>query len=199
MAMIQDRARHRPSLVSATLILAGLATMGVAVYGQEQSAIYLLAVDEKGTPVLDLKMSDIAIKEDVGSSTIVSVRRFGWPLKVTVLVDNGPRTRDALVHFSNADIWRALNNIVSSDITFLATTTFPATTTNVDLITGIGWRYLNLQAAPFNFPPPLMSLPEGFNRLDQVLSVWRVSDIRGYADHPAAHTDRERYKHSKLA
>jgi len=29
--------------------------------------------------------------------------------------------RDALVHFSNADIWRALNNIVSSDITFLAT------------------------------------------------------------------------------
>ena len=91
--------------------------------------------------------------------------------------------RDALVHFSNADIWRALNNIVSSDITFLATTTFPATTTNVDLITGIGWRYLNLQAAPFNFPPPLMSLPEGFNRLDQVLSVWRVSDIPGYADH----------------
>ena len=99
MAMIQDRARRRPLLVSAILILTGLATMGVAVYGQEQSAIYLLAVNEKGTPVLDLKMSDIAIKEDVGSSTIVSVRRFGWPLKVTVLVDNGPRTRDALVHF----------------------------------------------------------------------------------------------------
>ena len=69
------------------------------MYGQEQSAIYLLAVDQKGTPVLDLKMSDIAIKEDVGPSTIVSVRRFGWPLKVTVLVDNGPRTSDALVHY----------------------------------------------------------------------------------------------------
>jgi hypothetical protein len=44
-------------------------------------------------------MSDIAIREDLGPSTIVSVRRFGWPLKVTVLVDNGPRTSDALVHF----------------------------------------------------------------------------------------------------
>src|SRR6188474_2803697 len=99
MAMIQDRARRRPLLVSATLILAGLATMGVALHGQEPSAIYLLAVDEKGTPLLDLKMSDIAIKEDVEPSTIVSIRRFGWPLKVTVLVDNGTRTTDALVHY----------------------------------------------------------------------------------------------------
>ena len=69
------------------------------MYGQEQSAIYLLAVDQKGMPVLDLTMSDIAIKEDVGPSTIVSVRRFGWPIKVTVLLDNGPRTSDALAHY----------------------------------------------------------------------------------------------------
>jgi hypothetical protein len=68
------------------------------VNAQEQSAIYLLAVDQKGTPVLDVKASDVAIKEDLGPSTIVSIRRFGWPLKVTVLVDNGPRTSDALVH-----------------------------------------------------------------------------------------------------
>jgi hypothetical protein len=73
--------------------------MYVAVNAQEQSAIYLLAVDQKGTPVLDVKASDVAIKEDLGPSTIVSIRRFGWPLKVTVLVDNGPRTSDALVHF----------------------------------------------------------------------------------------------------
>jgi hypothetical protein len=79
--------------------VAGLVTTCAAVYGQEQSAIYLLAVDQKGMPLLDVKASDIAIKEDVGPSTIVSVRRFGWPLKVTVLVDNGPRTSEALVHY----------------------------------------------------------------------------------------------------
>ena len=97
--MIQGPVRHRRLLVPGTVLVAGLVTICAAVYGQEQSAIYLLAVDQKGMPVLDLRATDIAIKEDVGPSTIVSVRRFGWPLKVTVLVDNGPRTSDALAHY----------------------------------------------------------------------------------------------------
>ncbi len=86
--------RHR-----ATILVAGFVILCAALYAQEQSAIYLFAVDQQGTPLLDLKTSDVTIKEDVGPSTIVSIRRFGWPLKVTVLVDNGPRTRDALVHY----------------------------------------------------------------------------------------------------
>jgi hypothetical protein len=81
------------------MLVAGLATRAAAVYGQEQSAVYLFAIDQKGTPILDLQVSDIAIKEDVGPSDIVSVRRFGWPLKVMVLIDNGPRTSDALAHY----------------------------------------------------------------------------------------------------
>jgi hypothetical protein len=93
--MKQYPVRHVPAAVR----LIAVAAMFVAVHAQEQSAIYLLAVDQQGTPLLDVKASDIVIKEDVGPSTIVSIRRFGWPLKVTVLVDNGPRTRDALVHF----------------------------------------------------------------------------------------------------
>src|SRR5688572_6689715 len=87
--------RPKPAAFLGVALVAAL----VAVYGQEQFAIYLFAVDQQGTPLLDLKMSDISIKEDVGPSTIVSIRRFGWPLRVTVLVDNGPRTGDALVHY----------------------------------------------------------------------------------------------------
>jgi hypothetical protein len=97
--MIQAPVRRRRLIVPVTGVVASLVTMCVVVLGQEQSAIYLLAIDKSGTPVLDIQPSDIAIKEDVGSSAIVSVRRFGWPLKVTVLVDNGPRTSDALVHY----------------------------------------------------------------------------------------------------
>ena len=99
--MMQNLTRRPQSRLLATLLVAGLATIGAAVYGQEreQSAIYLFAVDQTGTPLLDITMADIAIKEDIGPSTVVSVRRFGWPLKVTVLVDNGPRTGEALVHF----------------------------------------------------------------------------------------------------
>ena len=76
-----------------------LIVAAVAVHAQEQATLYLFAVDQKGVPVLDLPASDITIKEDVGASTIRSVRRFGWPMKVTVLLDNGPRTSDALVHY----------------------------------------------------------------------------------------------------
>ena len=84
---------------AASLVGIGFVAASVAMHGQERATIYLFAVDQKGAPVLDLKMSDISIKEDAGPSSIVSVRRFGWPLKVTVLVDNGPRTSDALLHY----------------------------------------------------------------------------------------------------
>ena len=36
---------------------------------------------------------------------------------------------------------------------------------------------LNLQIAPFHLPAPLMSLPDSYNRSDQVLSIWRVRDV----------------------
>src|SRR5687768_13451614 len=86
-----------------TSLVAGVSVLviaaAVAVHAQEQATLYLFAVDQKGVPLLDLAASDITIREDVGASTIRSVRRFGWPMKVTVLLDNGPRTADALVHY----------------------------------------------------------------------------------------------------
>jgi hypothetical protein len=82
------------SLVGIALVTAA----AVAIHAQEMSTIFLFAVDKQGVPLLDLEASDISIKEDVGPSDIVSVRRFGWPLKVTVLLDNGPGMGDALVH-----------------------------------------------------------------------------------------------------
>lgn len=82
-----------------TWLAVAVIAAGIGIVAQEQSAIYLLVVDQKGTPILDLKPSDVEIREDVGPSAIVSLRRFGWPLKLTVLVDNGPRTAEALVHY----------------------------------------------------------------------------------------------------
>ena len=94
--------RTRRTLVSAAwLVSVGLVASAAIVYGQEQSALYLFAVDQQGTPVLDLQPADIAVREDAGHASIVSVRRFGWPMKVTVLVDNGYRTKDALAHYRN--------------------------------------------------------------------------------------------------
>jgi hypothetical protein len=90
---------RRPRFRAIASLVLGLVAASAAIRAQDPSEIYLFAVDANGEPLLDLKVSDIVIKEDLGASSIVSVRRFGWPLKVVVLLDNGPRTADALVHY----------------------------------------------------------------------------------------------------
>lgn len=89
--------------------------------------------------------------------------------------------RDCLVHLSFADAARALANIRQARITHLLTTTFPAETINLDITTG-DWRPLNLERAPFNFPPPLALLTEGCTEaegrfLDKSLGLWALKDL----------------------
>ena len=89
--------------------------------------------------------------------------------------------RDCLVHFSFEDFGRALANIKRSPIRFLLTTTFPNTTVNEDITTG-DWRTLNLERAPFNFPPSLALLNEHCTEsdgryADKSLGLWRVEDL----------------------
>src|SRR5262249_41327134 len=62
--------------------------------------------------------------------------------------------RDCLVHFAFADIRAALRNFARSGARWLLTTTFiDPQRENTDIETG-GWRPLNLQRPPFNFPAP---------------------------------------------
>jgi hypothetical protein len=89
--------------------------------------------------------------------------------------------RDCLVHLSFADIALALGNIRRSGISYLLTTTFPACERNEDTVTG-DWRLLNLELAPFNFPPPVTLFNEqcteggGLFR-DKSLGLWRVEAL----------------------
>ena len=89
--------------------------------------------------------------------------------------------RDCLVHFSYADIRRALGVMIASGSKYLLTTTFPARTGNTDIATG-NWRPLNLQAPPFRFPTPLQFLDEGCSEgegayADKCLGLWKISDL----------------------
>lgn len=90
--------------------------------------------------------------------------------------------RDALVHLSFADIGRALANLRRAAIPWLLTTTFPEEPSNEDIVTG-DWRPLNLERAPFHFPPPARLLNEGCTEgdgrfADKSLGLWRVADLR---------------------
>jgi hypothetical protein len=86
--------------------------------------------------------------------------------------------RDCLVHLSFRDIWRALDSIKASGATYLATTSFPDTRRNHDIVTG-DWRRLNFELPPFGWPEPDMSITEesfegGGEYADKSICIWRL-------------------------
>src|SRR5687768_15349072 len=89
--------------------------------------------------------------------------------------------RDCLVHLSNQQIAKALNNIMRSGSKWLLTTSFTGRTNNDDIVTG-SWRPLNLQAPPFNLPPALEIImedckAEGGIYADKSLSLWEIKGL----------------------
>jgi len=87
--------------------------------------------------------------------------------------------RDCLVHLSNRLVHKALARIVESRSTYLLTTTFPARKGNFNIPTG-KWRPLNLCAAPFDLPPPVLVIQEGDSDAtygDKSLGLWRIADL----------------------
>ncbi len=115
--------------------------------------------------------------------------------RINLIADTLPKTdlvfcRDCLVHFSLEHIYRSLANIKASGARWLMTTHFPETGRNIDIVTG-QWRPLDLEKAPFNFPPPVRSLrerlsdePSGTAQTDKSLAVWAVSDLPALAAPP---------------
>ena len=89
--------------------------------------------------------------------------------------------RDCLVHFPFAEVWQALRNFKRSGSRYLLATTFVFHPENVDIPCG-GWRTLNLERAPFNFPAPERAIDErclhtGGIYADKRLALWRVEQI----------------------
>jgi hypothetical protein len=87
--------------------------------------------------------------------------------------------RDCLVHFSFAHARGAIESIRQSGAEYLLTTTFTDRDHNDDIPTG-AWRPINLQRAPYHFPPPLRLIDErcpapGY--ADKQLGLWRIADL----------------------
>src|SRR6201999_2165672 len=89
--------------------------------------------------------------------------------------------RDCLVHFSFANIARAVENFRRSGAAWLITTTFLEWQTNIDCEDG-DWRALNFERAPFAWGAPAELLNEncmeaGGGWRDKSLGVWHLADI----------------------
>ncbi|MBI4755629.1 MAG: class I SAM-dependent methyltransferase [Betaproteobacteria bacterium] len=87
--------------------------------------------------------------------------------------------RDVFVHFSDARIGQAMDNIKRSGATWLLATTFPEKLRNFDCATG-GWRAINFQRAPWGWPRPAALIVERVAEAefsDKALGLWRLSDL----------------------
>jgi hypothetical protein len=67
--------------------------------GQQQFELYVAPFDKDGLPVRDLRAEEIEIAENGAAGRVVRIEPFRWPIKLTVLVDNGPQSVNALTHF----------------------------------------------------------------------------------------------------
>lgn len=86
--------------------------------------------------------------------------------------------REVLVHFPDDDVQRALENFRRTGARWLLATTFTTRSTNDPIELG-SWRTLNLEAPPFDFPPPLRALAdipirEREHYLDKRLALWEL-------------------------
>lgn len=87
--------------------------------------------------------------------------------------------RDCLVHFSGADVKKALRTIKASGSKYLLATTFPERTYNQEIVTG-EWRPVNLCLPPFNLPPPVAYIDDSYespNYFDKRLGFWQISEL----------------------
>jgi hypothetical protein len=85
---------RRPYTILATVAAAAFAS--ALVTGQEVFQFVVSASDEKGNPVTDLATKDVVMSENGTPNEIVKVEPYHVPVKLTIAVDNGSQSRDAL-------------------------------------------------------------------------------------------------------
>lgn len=80
--------------------------------------------------------------------------------------------RDCFIHLSFEQVHNAIANFKRSDSRWLLATTHANIERNTDTLPG-GWRNLNLQLPPFNFPQPIELLIED-SELGKLLGMWKI-------------------------
>lgn len=125
--------------------------------------------------------------------TLIDINRQNFADELTeflhldIIDDRPPRAdlwlcRDCLIHLSYDDIASAIDNFAGSEIPYLLTTTHRRVTRNIDIPTG-HCRMINLEIAPFDFPPPLRYLdeddPQGTGKC---LALWSREKLKRAAE-----------------
>jgi hypothetical protein len=71
------------------------------VHAQQQIQFFASVVDTSGTPVPGLTVDDFTVTENGAEGKVVKVEPIDWPIKVSILVDNGVGMEPALTRVRN--------------------------------------------------------------------------------------------------
>ena len=82
--------------ISASVALAAALAAAPALHAQQSIQVFLSAVDNDGKPVTDLRAEDINVLVDGSVCKTTKFDAIEWPVKLTLMVDNGPVHSDAL-------------------------------------------------------------------------------------------------------
>jgi hypothetical protein len=80
-------------------LIAVVALTPTTVSTQEQFQFVVSARDAEGHPVVDLKPTEVLMMENGVANQIVKVEPFHMPVKLTIAVDNGILSKDAMVPY----------------------------------------------------------------------------------------------------
>jgi hypothetical protein len=83
------------------MLALGAVALGLAIPlgAQTQFQFMISATDAQGVPVTDVTPADVLMTENGTPNDIVKVEPFKMPVKLTIAVDNGPTSNDALAHY----------------------------------------------------------------------------------------------------
>ena len=91
----------RRFLIALTVAVSLVGSAVLGVQAQQQATIQFVvgAVDKNGEPLKDLKPEEIIFNEKAGKGTVTKMEPFALPVKVTIAVDNGNQSSEALPHY----------------------------------------------------------------------------------------------------
>ena len=94
--LISGRRARFPFACVAALLLALVIAGASPLRAQQAIQVFMSAVDGEGKPITDLKAEEVAIQTDGAECKTTKFESIEWPVKLQLLVDNGPVHTDAL-------------------------------------------------------------------------------------------------------
>jgi DNA polymerase III delta subunit len=97
--VIDDRRSSVPRIAATVMVL--VIAAGASAGAQQQFQFFLSAANASGARVSDLRLDEVAVSEGGRPARVVRIDPVSWPVKVTVMVDNGMGTGNFLVQYRN--------------------------------------------------------------------------------------------------